>query len=93
VDLCDAQVTPCQSQVGGGSVPGSTLESYGLKITGGHADRLAKLLRAGSPAVQTRVTDDCVLLDLRTVAESELKPLSARLCDALQRLGDEDLGA
>lgn len=93
VDLCDAQVAPCQSQVGGGSVPGSTLESYGLKITAGHADRLAKLLRAGWPAVQARVTDDCVLLDLRTVAAGELEPLSARLRDALQQFRDEDLGA
>ena len=66
------------------------IASYGLKIGGPHADRLAKWLRNGSPAVQGRVTDDCLLLDLRTVAKDELETLASRLRDALQRWMDED---
>jgi len=89
-DRCQVDVVACESQVGGGSIPGAVIASYGLKIGGPHADRLAKWLRNGSPAVQGRVTDDCLLLDLRTVAKDELETLASRLRDALQRWMDED---
>lgn len=72
----DVSIVECQSQVGGGSVPGAEIASYGLKIASPHADRLAETLRTGSPAVQGRVTEDSLMLDLRTVAESELDTLA-----------------
>lgn len=83
-------IVACESQVGGGSVPGATIASFGLKISSPHADRLAAALRRGSPAVQARVTDDCVLLDLRTVAEDELQPLAEILRHALQHATDTE---
>ena len=82
-DLCDAEVVECQAQVGGGSAPGATLASLGIKITGTQADVLAESLRTGSPAVQARVTDDSLLLDLRTVGNDQLKGLTNRLRDSL----------
>lgn len=82
-DLCQAEIITCQSQVGGGSVPGSTLESFGLTIHCSHVDRLARALRTGTPAVQGRVSEDSLVLDLRTVASHELELLSTRLRQCL----------
>ena len=64
-----AEVAPCRSAVGGGSLPGETLPSVGVAIDPGPAgaDALAARLRAGDPAVVARIADGRVLLDLRTV--------------------------
>jgi L-seryl-tRNA(Ser) seleniumtransferase len=57
-----------RSTVGGGSLPGETLPSIGVALTGrGAAQRLLAALRGGDPIVIARVEDDAVVLDLRTV--------------------------
>jgi L-seryl-tRNA(Ser) seleniumtransferase len=60
-------VTRLASTVGGGSLPGETLPSWGLAIAGGSAARLAAALRTGDPPVIARIEDGRVLFDLRTV--------------------------
>ena len=83
-------VTEMASAVGGGSLPGQTLESVGLVVVGPRADALASRLRAGDPAVVGRVEGGAVLLDLRTVEPSD----DAALGEALARaLGSSDSGA
>jgi len=64
-----AEVAPCRSAVGGGSLPGETLPSVGVALEPGPAgaDALAARLRAGSPAVVARITEGRLLLDLRTI--------------------------
>jgi L-seryl-tRNA(Ser) seleniumtransferase len=89
-ELCVADVVGCRSPVGGGSIPGAELDSFALRIASPAAEILAHRLRGGTPAVQVRVSDDCVLLDLRTVADDEL-PLLARCLRTA--LGREDQGA
>ncbi len=74
-------VTEMESAVGGGSLPGQTLESVGLVVVGPQADALASLLRAGDPAVVGRIESGAVMLDLRTVEPSD----DAELGDALAR--------
>jgi len=74
-------VTELESAVGGGSLPGQTLESVGLVVAGPGADSLAGRLRADDPAVVGRVDSRAVLLDLRTVDPSD----DAALRDALVR--------
>jgi L-seryl-tRNA(Ser) seleniumtransferase len=61
------EVVDLRSTVGGGSLPGETLPSTGLALTGGSAMKLLAALRHGSPAVIGRIDDDRVVLDLRTV--------------------------
>ncbi|HYU48575.1 MAG TPA: L-seryl-tRNA(Sec) selenium transferase [Candidatus Limnocylindria bacterium] len=63
------QVVETRATVGGGSLPGETLPSYGLSIRSPDisADRLMARLRSGDPPVIGRVVDGAVLLDLRTV--------------------------
>jgi L-seryl-tRNA(Ser) seleniumtransferase len=57
-----------RSTIGGGSLPGETLPSIGVALTGrGAAQRLLAALRGGDPIVIARVEDDAVVLDLRTV--------------------------
>jgi L-seryl-tRNA(Ser) seleniumtransferase len=57
-----------RSTIGGGSLPGETLASWGLAIRGRSPDRTLAALRRGDPIVIARVADDQVVLDLRTVA-------------------------
>ena len=76
-------VVASESQVGGGSIPGVGIPSYAIRIQSGSADDLARKLRCGVPAVQTRVTDESLLLDLRSVADSDLDALAIRLREAV----------
>jgi L-seryl-tRNA(Ser) seleniumtransferase len=57
-----------RSTIGGGSLPGETLASWGLAIRGRSPDRTLAALRRGDPIVIARVADAQVVLDLRTVA-------------------------
>ncbi len=62
-----ATIVELRSTVGGGSLPGETLPSFGIALAVRSADRALKALRAGDPAVVARIDDDRVVLDLRTV--------------------------
>ena len=69
-------VVPCESQVGGGSIPGSSLPSYALRVAGYPPHHLAHHMRDGAVAIQTRVSEEAVMIDLRTVADHELTDLA-----------------
>ncbi len=60
-------VTTMESTVGGGSLPGETLASFGLVIRSGSASRMLDQLRRGDPCIVARIGDGAVILDLRTV--------------------------
>ncbi len=89
-DQFSAEVVACDAQIGGGSVPGVKLASYALKLAIAHPDQLARLLRLGKPAVQGRVTDDSLVLDLRTVADDEIDILSTRLRESIGRMDEAE---
>jgi L-seryl-tRNA(Ser) seleniumtransferase len=76
-------VVPCQSQIGGGSVPGTELPSYALRIECDHPDEMARRLREGRPAIQSRIQHDSLLLDLRTVTDDQCGGLIDRLREVL----------
>jgi L-seryl-tRNA(Ser) seleniumtransferase len=70
--------------VGGGSLPGFELESWGLAIRGpGGADALASRLRGSLPPILARVRDGMLLIDLRAVDESQTPSLLKSLVAAL----------
>ncbi|MBW3578419.1 MAG: L-seryl-tRNA(Sec) selenium transferase [Actinobacteria bacterium] len=56
------------STTGGGSLPGSELESWAVALEVSQPDELAGELRAGEPPVVGRVEGGTLLLDLRTIA-------------------------
>lgn len=77
------EVVECNAQVGGGSVPGADLRSYGLMLTGPDADQLSGCLRNSRPAVLGRIHDGAVLLDLRTVAADGIETFATTVQSAL----------
>jgi L-seryl-tRNA(Ser) seleniumtransferase len=86
-ELADDRVRVIEllATVGGGSLPGETLPSFGLSLRAGPADRVLARLRQGQPAVIGRIADGAVLLDLRTVAPSHDDRLRAALVEVLER--------
>lgn len=83
-------VVEMDSAVGGGSLPGENLPSFGLGLTGSGAPALAARLRAGEPPVVGRVQDGMVLLDLRTIGPADDVILAEALVRALS--GDRPPG-
>jgi L-seryl-tRNA(Ser) seleniumtransferase len=66
-----------EATVGGGSLPGETLPSFGVAIGRGSADGTLAALRQGTPAVIGRIEDGRVVLDLRTVEPERDAELAA----------------
>ncbi len=72
---------PGFSQVGSGSMPGESLPTTlcALTHTTQNAAAIARQLRLGRPPVYTRIIDDAVCLDPRTILPTEDRPLLHRL--------------
>jgi L-seryl-tRNA(Ser) seleniumtransferase len=77
-----AAVVRCSGKVGGGALPLLELEGYAVALPG-EPMSLARRLRVGNPPVVCRIHDERVLLDIRTVDESELDALTAAARTAL----------
>jgi L-seryl-tRNA(Ser) seleniumtransferase len=86
-DLEGAHVIACESAVGGGSVPGTGIPSFGVEVRAPNPDAMAARLRTGSPSVFCRITERGVLLDLRTVSLNEMHDLVRAVRYALE--GDD----
>jgi L-seryl-tRNA(Ser) seleniumtransferase len=63
----DVVVVPLDSPIGGGSLPGQILPSYGVSVRVRSAVRALATLRNGPDRILARVVDDAVAFDLRTV--------------------------
>jgi L-seryl-tRNA(Ser) seleniumtransferase len=70
-DRAGAGAARTTSTIGGGSLPGQTLDSWAVVVEGRSPERTLAALRAGEPAVIGRIVDDAVVLDLRTVDPSD----------------------
>jgi L-seryl-tRNA(Ser) seleniumtransferase len=71
-----------RSTVGGGSLPGETLPTRLLALPAAHPDRLAAALRGADPPVISRIEDDRLVLDPRTVLPEEERALLRNLVTA-----------
>ena len=78
-----AEILDGFSTTGGGSAPGSTLPTklVAISVDSVSASEFDAQLRRGHPAVVARIHDDRVVLDLRTVQDSE----DANLVNAIRR--------
>ncbi len=87
--LAAGEVVPGRSTVGGGSLPEETMPTWLLAFALAHPNQLAAWLRRQSPPVVARVQADHLVLDPRTVFESQdidlLRILGAMLQDDLAR--------
>ncbi|WP_088105265.1 L-seryl-tRNA(Sec) selenium transferase [Halalkalibacter urbisdiaboli] len=69
------------SMVGGGTMPAVELNTYLLLLSNEHikAQNLHEQLRMGNPAVVTRLKENCIALDFRTIDDKESVDLLVRL--------------
>jgi len=72
-----------QSMIGGGSLPEETLPTALIAVEISAPSDAARALRLRDPAVVSRVQDDLLLLDLRTVLPREEEALIARLREVI----------
>jgi L-seryl-tRNA(Ser) seleniumtransferase len=85
-DKLEIAVAPLKSVIGGGTTPGSALDSFGISLRHRVSSPSALLaaLRRQAPPVIGRVQEDCVLLDLRTVPQEQDKVLARAVRDAAE---------
>jgi L-seryl-tRNA(Ser) seleniumtransferase len=76
-----ANVKTGVSTIGGGSLPEETLPTMVLQLDVERADVFARKLRLSDPPVITRIEQDKVILDLRTVMPGQEEALA----EAVQR--------
>ncbi len=76
-------VVATEATVGGGSLPGEVLPSFGLALRRGSAERMLAALRRRSPVVVGRIEDGRVILDLRTVNPGRDEELEAAIRAAI----------
>lgn len=78
-----ASVVSARSAIGGGSLPGETLESAALRIDchslGTSPDLVLGTLRQGSQPIIGRIEDDSVMLDPRTVLPEQDETVSTAI--------------
>jgi L-seryl-tRNA(Ser) seleniumtransferase len=79
-----ARVVSGRSAVGGGSLPGETLATHLVAVACPAPDVVAARLRGGHPPVITRIEDDHLVLDPRTVLPEQEKVLLERVVEAIQ---------
>jgi len=78
-----AAVVETRSTVGGGSLPEETQPSRGVALSASSAARAVGALRRADPPVISRIIDDRVVLDLRSVLPEQDEPLVAAVIGAL----------
>lgn len=77
----EIRVEPCSSQVGGGSLPMELIDSYALsiRINNGSVNELEKKLRLSEDHIIARIQEDALIMDMRTLFESEIEIVANRL--------------
>jgi L-seryl-tRNA(Ser) seleniumtransferase len=86
-ELEGARVVACASTVGGGSLPGYEIPSFGVEVRVPDPPAMAARLRLGRPSVFCRVGRSSVLLDVRTVPGERIADLARAVQYALE--GDD----
>jgi L-seryl-tRNA(Ser) seleniumtransferase len=73
----DIQVEEGESATGGGSLPGVSIKTFVLSVSWPKhsAEELSRLLRKNEPPIISRIKDDTVLLDMRTLLAGEAECL------------------
>jgi L-seryl-tRNA(Ser) seleniumtransferase len=78
-----AEATAMQATVGGGSLPGQTMASWGVALTVASADSAAAELRSGPDRILARIEDGRLVCDLRTVDPAQDAVVERRLAALL----------
>jgi L-seryl-tRNA(Ser) seleniumtransferase len=81
VETLDIEVQPSASFVGGGAAPDAEIPTWVIALRGGDrsAESLVDALRRNKPPILARISEDRVLLDLRTILPDEEQILEKAL--------------
>ena len=81
----DIEISENMAYAGGGSLPQEGIASYAVSLSanGISTEFLAKRLRSGDPSVVGRISQDRLLLDMRTVHEGEVASIAIAVERAL----------
>jgi L-seryl-tRNA(Ser) seleniumtransferase len=77
----DVTLVALESPVGGGSLPGQVLPSFGVSVRAASPSRAAAILRRGPDRILARILDGAIVFDLRTVAPFEDGTIARRIAD------------
>ena len=85
-DVADINVEDTLSQIGGGSLPAERIKSKSVTIMPKNisTQTLEAKLRAGKNPVVGRISEEKLILDMRTVLEDEIDILAQKLIDILK---------
>jgi L-seryl-tRNA(Ser) seleniumtransferase len=86
-DLEHAHAHRCESVVGGGATPGTSIPSWGVRVTVPDPPAFAARLRMGRPSAFCRMEERSILLDARTVRPDEIRDLARAVLYAME--GDD----
>ncbi|GLI56195.1 L-seryl-tRNA(Sec) selenium transferase [Propionigenium maris DSM 9537] len=75
---CEAMET--EATIGGGSMPGETVESYGVAIEGNSVE-LEKAFRLGTPNIVGMIRNDRFILDVKAIQENEMEVVAERAAE------------
>lgn len=79
------EIKPVESEVGGGSYPLEKIKSYGLFIKSDKPSALQDKFREYRIPIITRIIEDEVVLDFRTISDSEFTCLVDAILEIIQR--------
>ena len=85
-DVADINIEDTLSQIGGGSLPAERIKSKSVTIMPKNisTQSLEAKLRAGKNPVVGRISEEKLILDMRTVLEDEIDILAQKLIDILK---------
>lgn len=85
--MADVGITENYSEAGGGSLPTTKLSTWAvtLKPYKVSLNSLVEKLRMGVPSILTRIEDDKIIFDVRTIQESEFNIICSRLFEEISR--------
>jgi L-seryl-tRNA(Ser) seleniumtransferase len=83
-NLYSVKVIQTKSTIGGGSLPGETMDSYGIQMKVNNPEKFARKIRTGITPVIPRIEKDAVIFDLRTILKNEDEALIASITHTLQ---------
>jgi len=73
----ECELMETEATIGGGSMPGETVVSYGVAIDGNSVE-LERSFRLGTPNIVGMIRNDSFILDVKAIQESELEAVADR---------------
>lgn len=73
----ECELMETEATIGGGSMPGETVVSYGVAIDGNSVE-LEKAFRLGTPNIVGMIRNDSFILDVKAIQENELEAVADR---------------